>query len=122
MYCTHCGKEMEDGMKYCPNCGSPNQKSDSFEQQYTTYYQGNMQTNNTESSLIGILAIVFSIIMSGVGLIISVIGLCTCKLPENRKNCKIGLCISIALILLAIIISVIFFLFVGDIIYGLISA
>lgn len=121
MYCRHCGKEIGEGIKYCPNCGSQNQESDSFEQ-HTTYYQGNMQTNNKESSLIGILAIVFSIVMTGVGLILSIVGLCTCKSPENRTNCKIGLGISIALIFISIMAFLIFFIFFGEIIYGLISA
>lgn len=121
MYCTHCGKEIGEGIKYCPNCGSQSQRYDSFEQQHTTYYQGNMQTNNTESSLIGILAIVLSIVLTGVGLVVSIVGLCTCKLPENRTNCKIGLGISIALILVSIMIFLIFFIFFGNIIYGLIA-
>ena len=23
MYCTRCGKELEAGTKFCPNCGEP---------------------------------------------------------------------------------------------------
>lgn len=48
MYCTRCGKELEPGTKFCPNCGEPvrpeNQTStyttmDDYASNQSTYYQ-----------------------------------------------------------------------------------
>lgn len=119
MYCRKCGSYMDENARYCPKCGSSNQDSGAY-QQTTTYYNSYSQPQNKESSAIGILAIICSVFFTGIGLIISIVGLCICKLPENRANCKIGLGISIALTILGMIVAIIMFLIMGNLIYGLI--
>lgn len=121
MYCKKCGSLMEENAKYCAKCGSSNQDDNHYEQHNTTYYNSYSQAQDKESRAIGILAIICSILFTGVGLIISIVGLCMCKSPENRANCKIGLGISITLTILEVILAIIIFWIMGNLIYGYIS-
>ena len=44
-----------------------------------------------EGKALGVCAIVFSILGGWLGLLLSIIGLCTYKNPDNRSLCKVGL-------------------------------
>ena len=58
----------------------------------------------TEGKALGICALIFSILGGWLGLVLSIVGLCNYKDPENRKLCKIGLgfCIGWAVLILII--------------------
>lgn len=92
-YCPHCGAEVSDNAFVCTKCGST---------------LDNNQTNNsvsTESSVIGILAIVFSALGGCLGLIFAIIGLCTYKESKNRRYCFIALGIFAAWFVIGLIIG-----------------
>lgn len=95
-YCNRCGAPMEDGAYNCPACGVA---------------QG--APVQAETSTLGVLAIVFSVFGGWLGLVLAIIGLCTYKLEENRKKCKIALGIVITEVILGIVIAIIFFVAVA---------
>lgn len=113
MFCQNCGKEINNDSKFCPNCGQQVNNSN-----VNNSYYSNVNYNNNgfvsqpkeETPAIGILAIVFSVLGGWVGLVFSIIGLCIYKEERNKRNCKIGLGISIAAIVIWIIFWVVFFL------------
>ena len=75
-------------------------------QQPNSYYQAPPPVTKTESSTIGILAIIFSVLGGWLGLILAIVGLCTYKLPENRSKCKIALGFVIGWFVLGILIGI----------------
>jgi len=85
-YCVHCGAEIFDDAVICVHCGRavPNTRIES------------------ENKALGILAIIFGVLQGFVGLVLSIIGLSVYKEPINKNNCKIGLGLSIAYIVLYI--------------------
>lgn len=90
-YCSNCGKELDDVAVVCPNCGAQ---------------VGEIETKSVETGTLGILAIVFSLFGGWIGLLLSIIGLCTYKLPANKTKCKIALGISLLWILLWVVLFV----------------
>ncbi len=118
MRCPCCGNEVREDERYCSHCGQNNENytgskpiekveiypagnSSGSSQSQTTYQQpayqqqnGNQQSNTKpakESSALGICAIIFGVLGGWLGLLLSIIGLCTYKTPEQRLKCKIGL-------------------------------
>jgi len=75
-------------------------------QQPNSYYQAPPPVTKTESSTIGILAIIFSVLGGWLGLILAIVGLCTYKLPENRTKCKIALGFVIGWFVLGILLGI----------------
>lgn len=73
-YCEKCGAEIRDDAVVCPNCGC---QARGLEKQ--------------ESSVIGILAIVFGALGGWIGLVLGIVGLKTYKNETYRKYCKIGI-------------------------------
>lgn len=98
MYCINCGNEVSGEYKYCPKCGAMIEKG-SESNEYNNY--GSVPVYNVrpqvkqESSALGVLSIVFSCLGGFLGLILSIIGMCTYKEESNKKLCKIGLGICI---------------------------
>lgn len=82
-----------------------NNNNQSNQSQVYLYNQEQYITKKEESKTIGILAIVFSVLGGWLGLILSIIGLCTYKEPENRKLCKIGVGFIIGWFIVGIIIG-----------------
>lgn len=110
-YCTNCGQnnpgyvervnvESTQTNSYRPNNYNANNYCNYNSNNNTSNGYNNQpihtQTNyyiKTESKAIGILALIFSILGGWLGLLFSIIGLCTYKEPENKTLCKISLCI-----------------------------
>ena len=95
-YCRNCGAPVDSGARVCSNCGG---RIDDLS-----------VATKEESSTLGILALVFGILGGWLGLILGIIGLCTYKDKNNRKNCKIGLGFFIAETLLLIILMLVIML------------
>ncbi len=55
MYCRQCGKEVEDGTAFCPNCGSSlggsNQSNGSYQQ--NNYYQASYDSGSFGWAVLG---------------------------------------------------------------------
>jgi len=85
-YCVHCGAEIFDEAVICVHCGRAVPSA----------------CVKTENKALGILAIIFGVVQCVVGFILSIIGLSIYKEPENKRNCKVGLGLSIAFIFLYI--------------------
>lgn len=93
-YCQNCGAQIEENVEYCPYCGHPTRR----------VVEENVPRD--DSSVMGILAIVFGALGGWLGLVFGIIGLVMYKEPKNRKNCKIGIGLFVGWVVLAIIIII----------------
>lgn len=59
-----------------------------------------------EGKALGICAIIFSVLGGWLGLVLSIVGLCNYKEPENKTLCKIGLGFCIAWFVIGFIIGI----------------
>ena len=116
MRCSCCGKEIREDERYCSNCGQNNEyyvenkpieKVEIYQSSSTStgsnppqvgYHQTTIYQQNTyqpqpkvESGALGICAIIFSVLGGWLGLVLSIIGLCTYQTPEHKTKCKVGL-------------------------------
>jgi len=98
MYCKHCGKEIDETSTYCQHCGK----------QIDVYVESDKPIK-TENSTWGILGIIFGAMGSGIGLIFSIIGLCTYKTKANRVRSWVGLGLYIGLTVISMILSALVF-------------
>ena len=94
-YCSNCGAVIDAKAVVCPKCGC------------------SLKTEQ-KSSIIGILAIIFSVLGGWLGLVLSIVGLFYYKEDDEEcvkglTYCKIGLGISIAWIVIAVLIFTISF-------------
>ena len=70
------------------------------------YSQTQVVTNvKQESKALGICAIIFSVLGGWLGLVLSIIGLCNYKEPENKTLCKVGLGFCVGWVVIGIIIG-----------------
>lgn len=89
-YCKYCGAQIAPDAFVCPHCGR-------------------QVGEVSESSIWGILAIVFGALGGWFGLLFGIIGLATYKNESNRKKCKIGIGLFIGWIVFYVIIMIIAF-------------
>ncbi len=109
-YCSHCGYQLEEGAVFCPACGKrvaegaqkQNVNTPKYVQTYPTPQQPVVIA--TESSGLSIAALIFAILGGWLGLILSIIGVCTSKVKENKNRSKAALIISIIWIVIIVII------------------
>ena len=128
MRCSCCGNEVREDERYCNNCGQNNEGyvekkpiekveiqptkpvSSVGTQHQQTYQQTNIYQQHTyqapkqESATLGVLAIVFGALGGWLGLVLSIVGLCTYQSPEHKNKCKIGLGLFIGWVVLYAII------------------
>ncbi len=106
--CSNCGAQMDESLSYCPYCGRPLDNSFNQSQPYAQPpYQQHPNYTPTEGKTVGILSIVFGAMGGMLGLILAIVGLCTYKEASNRRNCYIGLGLSLAWIVIGIIASIV---------------
>lgn len=128
MRCSCCGNEVREDERYCDKCGQNNEgyverksiekveiyrqpSNNMYSQPQPTYQQTNIyqQTNvqpvKQESGALGICAIIFSVLGGWLGLLLSIIGLCTYETPRHRTKCKIGLGFAIGWFVIGLIIG-----------------
>lgn len=65
-----------------------------------------LKTETEETPIYGILALVFGVFSGVMGLVFGIIGLKTYKNETYRKYCKIGIVISVVMLLVSVIIIV----------------
>ena len=131
MRCSCCGNEVREDERYCNNCGQNNEgyverkpiekveiyrqpsNNSAYSQPQSTYQQTNIYQQNTyqtqkqESGALGILAIIFGVLGGWLGLVLSIVGLCTYKTPEHKTKCKVGLGFFIGWVVLYFIIGLV---------------
>lgn len=91
-YCQNCGAKIDDSAVVCPACGCQTR---------------DLKVEKEETSLYGILAIVFGALGGWLGLVFGIIGLKTYKNETYRKYCKIGIGLFVAWVVIAIILIVV---------------
>lgn len=100
MYCVRCGKNIDEGSKYCTSCGYP--------------VDGKVKEEIVKDNgkVISILGMIFSFIIPIIGLILNIISICKCskyksKTGDNSKYKGLsfaGLIISIIMTIIHMII------------------
>ncbi len=128
MRCSCCGNEIREDERYCNKCGQNNEgyverkpiekveiyhqqpNHSAYNQPHQTYNQTNIYQQNTyqvpkqESAALGILAIIFGALGGWLGLVLSIVGLCTYKTPKHRTKCWVGLGLTIGWVVLGLLI------------------
>ena len=99
MYCVRCGKNIDEGSKYCTSCGYP--------------VDGKVKEENEtkdNTNVISILGMIFSFIIPIIGIILNIISICKCSKYKSKtgNNSKYkGL--SFAGLIISIIMTIIHF-------------
>ena len=91
-YCGRCGKELSEGTRYCPACGSAVNASDHYrsEPRYAPYEQ-----EETGVVAWGILSFILTII-TGIGGLILCLVLYGCGKPKGGLAALIGMILAVA--------------------------
>lgn len=93
MFCKHCGKEVKDGVKFCPSCGGSIEVVDGTTQTVNTVSNG---TSDEPKASVGI--IIASILIPLVGIIMYFV-----KRGSEPKNAKTYLTIGLVMWVINII-------------------
>ena len=108
MNCKKCGKKLEDGKTFCPYCGQDQ------EDVVLTGDEKKDAVAKTDYRSIGGLCIIISIILPVIGLLMSIIYLCTMKNNKTMGNKEVGkkrfiisICISLAWIVIPMLIGIV---------------
>lgn len=96
-FCSHCGRQINIAAVVCPYCGCPVETA------------APAQDRPSESNSMGIASIILAFLMPLVGLILGIVGLKNSADPRNVKNCKIGIGISIGMMVVSIVFAIIMF-------------
>ncbi len=118
-YCSHCGAEAKDDAKFCEYCGNQfavvnnnvnenaNTNTQSSNVNDNNVYYNGTNVNGTpsytqpESTALGICAVIFSLIITVVGLILGIVCLTTKRDKANRTLGAIAIVISVVWIIMA---------------------
>lgn len=108
MFCTYCGKELKEDQEVCLSCGRLVFKATPKNQNQLKLDGKTIGTLSIVFGLLGLYPLIF--IGSIIGAIFAIMGL---KNPDNayKKNCKIGLFISIVTFLIGIILIILYLMF-----------
>lgn len=118
MFCSKCGKEIDNSAVVCPNCGCPTGNSQP-QQSAQAYYQqqANSQTAynaqpmtpeqasaTAESGGLARAAIICAILFPIVGIICGIVGIAKYKDPTYKKQCIIAIPVAIVVWIISAII------------------
>ena len=116
MYCQNCGSQVNENSRFCPNCGQLVQ-GERQEVSVASTYEGPMG-NPTPVLVWGILGLAFSctFVASFLGIIFSIVGLNKAKnyfnfCGEGSKQARIGRNLSKAGLIVGIILTVLFVIY-----------
>lgn len=126
MFCSKCGKKIEDGTKFCPGCGS---KAEAKKETVKAEPVKTVKKEESESNglgiagmVMGIISIILAFFLSVFILIIPIVGLILSCVAKGKKGFKIaGIITNIVAILLSIIMAIIGIVMVGSLIGGAIQ-
>ncbi len=116
MYCSNCGNKIKEGEKFCSQCG--NKMNDSIprkESQKIEHIDSNMGNSNNHklgqmSKIIGMIAIVLSVVINLLAIPIAVVGLILGIVHENKTHEKTpGILLNAIAFPIAAVASVIWF-------------
>ena len=67
MFCKHCGKEIKDGVRFCPMCGKPTGVTEEKEKPQSTndYFQNKKPNPKVIFAILGVVVLVF--LIGGIG-------------------------------------------------------
>lgn len=89
MYCSKCGKNLEEGQNFCPNCGTPKDSTASSPQNNTVQQEENPSTNimAVVGFVVGLISILIDFfgIIGMIAIVLSVAGYMGCK-QNNQKG------------------------------------
>ena len=132
-FCKNCGSSIEDGAKFCENCGTPIEapvaqpapqpapqpvQAQPVQSQSTTQYQSSQVPEGTNGFCIAGFICALATVLMGVGLvpalILSIVGLVQVKKSGQKgKGFAIaGIIIPIAVMLIATICVILYFVFI----------
>ena len=75
MYCVRCGKNIDEGSKYCTSCGYP--VNGKVKEEHET---------KDNAQVISILGMIFSFIIPVIGLILNIISICKCSKYKSKTG------------------------------------
>ena len=75
MYCVRCGKNIDEGSKYCTSCGYP--VNGKVKEEHET---------KDNAQVISILGMIFSFIITVIGLILNIISICKCSKYKSKTG------------------------------------
>ena len=101
IYCTKCGKEMPDGTKYCPACGSAVGEPD-----YNAPTGGNYKQEESGALAWGVLSFVLTWITVLGGIVLCIILYASGK-PKSGFAALMGMIAAIAIGIIAVIVFVV---------------
>ncbi len=90
-YCGRCGKELSEGAKYCPACGSPVNVPNYYRPEPGYAYYGQEETG---TAAWGILSFILTI-LTGIGGLILCLVLYGCGKPKGGSAALIGMILAI---------------------------
>lgn len=95
MFCSKCGKQIDDEAMICPECGCA-----------TSNYKSNNSngTSEEEKNTMATLAIVFAVLIPLVGLILGIIGVCKYQNEKYKMKCVTAIVLSIFLWIVSFVI------------------
>lgn len=114
-YCEKCGAQLDDSATFCSFCGNfvskdvqnanpqVNPEQERIQQPQSS---GGQYVVEKEGKALGVCSIVFAFISSFVGVILGIIGLCTYKTNDSKRLARIGLILSIVMVVLEIIVYI----------------
>lgn len=111
MYCIKCGKKLDEGNRFCTNCGQPVDNKNNTYIKQTVQVKRKEQTSGTAiaSLVIGIISFAISFIFSLISLPLSIAGFCFGIATKQKSGIKIaGLILNILAALISILMLIIF--------------
>ena len=126
MYCRNCGTELDENVKFCPNCGEPVQ--DTVQHHSTTTAEvvedkppKVWSVFSVVGKVLGIVCLATSLIpflnyisleLGIVGIVLSCLGK-KAKTEEAYKNCSLGLKLSIAAVAVSVVTVIVYEVLMG---------
>lgn len=93
MFCSKCGKEIDDQAVVCIHCGCPVESAN--KESYVPVTDAPIQEETGEKKTLANCAVVFSFLIPIVGLILGIVGITKYKNEKLRKQCICAITLSI---------------------------